>query len=451
MNEAALGRRLRASGLWAACGRILSGILLLVLHGVLARSLSGGAYGRYVLIESMALLMSTVCLAGVPAVTLRMIRARLTAGDGAAASQVVTSSVCLLCGTSLVTLAATVAVSQLTSHALPGGLSRAWIPWLAGWAVLAAGLRLLSEIYRGYDRYSVAYCIGGQSGGLLVNFWLLLLSLAAIITGTYSLQTMLAFQVSVQVVFLLLSVGEIRSQFATLCTPRTILTGGLLLSSAWPLLAEQLVSVGLPEAGKLLLGAYSTPEATGLYNATVRLVLLAHVPLLVVNSAIQPFVAELYSSGQRNKLMILTRGSATLAALPCSVVLSVFFLFPESALQFTFGAEFIAAAPALRILALGSLAWVLSGSCGLVLMMTGRERSCMLGTIIPGVVYLIVCPEMIQRFGVSGAAACATALQIASNALCMLLVYYHHRIWTGVTWSVPIVKECCAFVRRRRR
>ena len=148
MNEALFGKRLKASGLWAAVGRILSGVFLLVLHGVLARGLSGEDYGRYVLIESLALLLSIVCLAGVPAVVLRMIKAKLVSDDHAGAVELVFSAFALLAGTSLFTIGTTIAISQLSGTSLPGGLSWQWMPWFAGWALLAAGLRLLSEVYR---------------------------------------------------------------------------------------------------------------------------------------------------------------------------------------------------------------------------------------------------------------------------------------------------------------
>lgn len=450
MNEALFARRLKASGLWAAAGRILSGVFLLLLHGVLARGLSGGDYGRYVLIESIALLLCTVCLAGVPAVVLRMIKAKLVADDEAGASEVVFSAFALLTGTSLLTVGATIAISQLSDQSLPGGLSWQWMPWFTGWAFLATGLRLLSEVYRGYDRYSWAYCVGGQSGGLAVNALLLTCSVIGIASGQMSLHAMMTIQIVVQLFFLAMSSAELGRQLTGVPKRPTSTSVRLLFLSAWPLLVAQLVSVGLPEIGKLVLGAYSTPEDTGLYNAAIRLVILAHVPLMVVNNAIQPFVAELYSAGDRRRLVILVRGSATLAAIPSVAVLGTFLFFPEPVLELVFGAKFIAAAPALQILSLGSLAWVLSGSCGLVLMMTGHERSCMIGTLIPGIAYLLLCPVVIKVYGVNGAAACSTALQCTSNILCLLFVFYHQRIWTAVTVSVPVVLECFSFVRNRR-
>ena len=83
MTEMPLGSRIRASGRWAAIGRLLSGVLLLGLHSILARVLSGASYGQYVIIESLALLFSIVCMAGMPYVTLRLARAKLVEGDAA--------------------------------------------------------------------------------------------------------------------------------------------------------------------------------------------------------------------------------------------------------------------------------------------------------------------------------------------------------------------------------
>lgn len=451
MSTAAFSQRLRSSGIWAASGRILSGLLLLALHGILARSLSSGDYGCYVLIESVSLVLSVVCMAGIPTVTLRLMRSSLSEGDTNRASMIVGSTAWVFAATSVVTALVTVVVSQVSTQSLPDGLSWRWMPWFLAWAILAAGLRIQSEIYRAYDRYSVAYCIGGQSGGLLLNACLVVFSVLAVYSERISLQGVLTIQIVVQLILIASATGELRRHLHSLWSPENRQMTALLFLSAWPLLAQQLVSVGLPEAGKLLLGFYSTTDDAGMYNAAVRLVLLAHVPLMVVNNAIQPFITELYASRNKEKLTTLIRGSATLAALPCLGVLFVFFVFPEFVLSTTFGPDFVGAARALRILSLGSLAWVLSGSCGLVLMMTGHERSCMLGTILPGVAYLICCPWLIEHFGLNGAASGATFLQLASNGLCMLLVFYHHRIWTAVTFSQTIVRDCLKLVQRGKR
>ena len=451
MSAVAFNQRLRSSGVWAASGRIGSGMLLLMLHGILARVLCSADYGRYVLIESVALVLSVVCMAGIPTVTLRLMRSSLATGDESQTSMTVNATLRLFMATTALTTLLTVVASQLVTSSLPEEIDWSWLPWFLTWAVLAAGLRIFSEIYRAYYRYAMSYSIGGQSGGLMLNALMVLFSIIGIITGQISLQGILGIQIVIQMGLLRTCLSDLRGHVTS---KKRHVNGRLMwiiLASAWPLLAQQLVSVGLPEAGKLMLGVYATAQDAGLYNAAARLVVLAHVPLMVVNNAIQPFITELHASGKRTQLTTLLRGSATLAAIPCVAVFGAFLIIPEFVLQLTFGPGFEQAAAALRVLTIGSLAWVLSGSCGLVLMMTGHERSCMLGTILPGVIFLMICPWLIDRYGVAGAAAGSTFLQLTSNGLCMLLVFRHHGIWTAVTLSQSVVADCCDMVRVRKR
>lgn len=449
MSAAAFSQRLRSSGAWAASGRILSGVFLLVLHAVLARGLSRGDYGRYVLIESISLVLSLLCMAGIPTVTLRMMRSSLALGDSDAASVVVKATARLFVVTSVTTAVVTTCISLLLADFLPSGINSAWLPWFLMWAVLSAGLRVFSEIYRAIDRYSAAYLVGGQSGGLLLNASMVILSLLAVASGRVSLMSILAIQVVVQMGLFSACMSDLWSQLRSWRSMESRAMMGLLLLSAWPLLAQQLVSIGLPEAGKLLLGFYASPAEAGYYNAALRLVILAHVPLMVVNNAIQPFITELHSAGKKQQLTTLVRGAATLASLPCLAVFGMFLCVPQFVLENTFGASFTGAAQALRILTLGSLVWALSGSCGLVLMMTGHERACMMGTLIPGIIYLILCPWLIGQYGYIGAAIGATLLQFVSNGLCMLLVYRYHGFWTGICLSKTVLRDCIQMVRKR--
>jgi O-antigen/teichoic acid export membrane protein len=262
MNSAALGQRLRSSGAWAASGRILSGLLLVALHGILAQGLSSRDYGQYVLIESVALVLSVVCMAGIPTVALRLMRSSLSEGDDHRASLIAGSTAWVFFATSLVTALVTIVVSQVSRKSLPDGLTWEWMPWFLAWAILSAGLRIQSEIYRAYDRYSLAYCIGGQSGGLLLNGSLVAFSIWAVSSERISVQGVLAMQIAVQLVLILTATGELRRHWQSLWSPGNRQMTGLLFLSAWPLLAQQLVSVGLPEAGKLLLGLYGATEDT---------------------------------------------------------------------------------------------------------------------------------------------------------------------------------------------
>ncbi len=65
----------------------------------------------------------------------------------------------------------------------------------------------------------------------------------------------------------------------------------------------------------------------------------------------------------------------------------------------------------------------------------------MFGTLMPGVVFLVLCPILIKEYGCVGAAACTAGLRAGSNLICLALVYYHHKISTAASLSRPVVQS----------
>lgn len=442
MGNSTFSQRLRSSGIWAAFGRILSGVLLLGLHALLARSFTTVEYGQYVFGEALALIVTLVCMAGVPSVMLRMMKSSLAAGDETQANRVAGSAIKLFLVYSLATSFLAAGITFLFADQLSDRIESGYF-WLLAWGVLAAGLRVTSEIYRAHDSFSWSYAIGGQNGGLLVNMGLVSVAWFVISLNRMSLMAMFLTQAVLQATVLAMFVAPLRRRWAH----RDSQTVWILALAAFPLLLQQLISIGLPEAGKLFLSFYASDTDAAFYNAATRLVILAHVPLMVINNAITPFVSELYSTDKKAELTALLRGTATLSAIPCLAVFGVFLFAPGFVLNLAFGPEFVVAIPTLQFLTVGSLAWVLSGSCGLVLTMTGHERSAMLGTLIPGVVYLVCCPWLAARYGHTGAAAASMILQLVSNTLCMAFVYFHCGIITGITTSYSTIGSCLRLIR----
>lgn len=456
-----LGRSLRSSGKWAIIGRFSSVLLLLLLHAWLARAMSKSDYGQYVILESATIILSLVVLGGFHVVGIRMLRQNICHHDQIGATAVVLACTTLMAGMSILTIIGTFLVAMGTQQALLEGLLWTYLPWVLGWAILAAFIRLLSELARAYERFSLAYCLGGQSGGYGVNSALLAAATVVALTAGLSLSSMLVIQIAVQVLFFVLG-GLIFFRLLAPFLPSVSLP--LLRSriqqvsaSTWPLMIQQLVAFGLPEIDMMLVGSYLDPSDAATYGAARRLALLVRVPLLVANIAIQPYIADLHTRGERQLLITLVRGSATLAAIPSMLVVLGYFLVPEVFLRLAFGEAFVSAGPALRILSIGCGVFVLAGSCGLVLTMIGRERSSMMSSLISGSAYVAVAPFVVARYGITGAAMSAIVFQVVSNVIGTLLVYQHEKFWTVCSLSPQPLMQCCQLIfpgragKRRRQ
>ena len=359
-----------------------------------------------------------------------------------------------MAGTSLLTALAGFALAEATGHHLLNGTVSKWLPWILAWATCTALLRMVSELARGYELLGFSYLVGGQSGGFGVNGILILSALAAGMTGGLSLQGILWIQVTVQLFCLIFGLVVIL-RVSTLNRPSEAsgtqqVTVPQMLYSSLPILVQQLVAFGLPEADTMMLASYASVEDIALYGAAKKLVFLAVVPLLLINHAIQPFITEFYARRNTGQLATLVRGTATFAAIPSLFVVLTLLIAPELILQTCFGDTYTAAAGSLRILCCGTAVFVLTGSCGLVLTMTGHEHAGMWSSLIAGILYLLAAPYLIAGYGIQGAAISTVCLQFSTNISAMLLAYFHERIWTGITFSGTRVIACFRLIFPRK-
>jgi O-antigen/teichoic acid export membrane protein len=448
--DRSVGRRLQANLIWAGTGRLLSVCFLFLIHSWLTRHLTKEDYGRFVLIESITLLLSILVLGGLPAVSLRMLRGYLVGGDVAGASRVVRASLLIMVGTSLLASVAVTAISCLGQGQILNGVLWQWFPWILAWATCSAFLRMVSELARGFEMLGFSYLVGGQSGGFGVNAFVLLCIVVASLLSPLSLLMVLGLQIAVQlfctipaiIVLLKLTTHEQTAADSSAMS----LSLRRVLASSTPLLIQQIVAFGIPEVDTILLGSFASTDETALYGASKKLVFLAVVPLLLVNHAIQPFVAELHAKRDFARLTAIVRGTATIAALPGLLLVLALILIPDTILSLCFGPDYAAAAISTRILAAGAAAFLVTGSCGLVQTMTGHERSAMWTSLIAGAMYLCAAPLLISKFGILGAAAGTTSLQFLTRFSSLFMVYYHEKIWTSITVSGTVISQCLSLL-----
>jgi len=171
-----------------------------------------------------------------------------------------------------------------------------------------------------------------------------------------------------------------------------------------------------------VLGIYRTEDQVGIYNAAFRVANLVTLVLVGVNSAVFPRFATLHAKGEWEKLKRLTQSSSKLMVLACLPFLLGLFIFPEQILGL-FGDEFTSGATALRIVALGQLVNVGTGSVGGLLNMTGNQRIAMVCTIASFVVLAFGCMLLIPKFGAEGAAV-SQAAAIGTMMILFTVVCY---------------------------
>ena len=85
---------------------------------------------------------------------------------------------------------------------------------------------------------------------------------------------------------------------------------------------------------------------------------------------------------------------------------------------------------ALLVMCAGQIVFVLAGSSGLALRMTGNQKLAMYSAIVATVIYILLAPPLISNYGILGAAISGCAIVAMRNISGALLVKYAIGIWT---------------------
>ena len=170
-----------------------------------------------------------------------------------------------------------------------------------------------------------------------------------------------------------------------------------------------------------VLTNYVAHSAVGIYSAALRVGQIVVLFLTSVNLMFSPFVADLHSRGETQRLdrlfKTLTRWTIA-ATMPGFLLLAVA---PSAALRI-FGDAFAGGETALLILLAGQFVNICTGSSGFVLIMAGRtgwELVVYAGALaLDLILAFILCP----RYGIEGAAIANACTFAASNITRLILV-----------------------------
>ncbi|MCB0321923.1 MAG: flippase [Bdellovibrionales bacterium] len=179
---------------------------------------------------------------------------------------------------------------------------------------------------------------------------------------------------------------------------------------AVPLVLFSAMNVILQRIDTLMLGAFLDTTSAGYYSVAVRIAKLMAFGLAAVNMIAAPMISSLYAQENMEELQRMLRLSA-LGIMAYTIPVTAGMILFGNYLLLIFGEEFVAAYPALVILALGQMINALAGSSGYVMTMTGHQNIALKIMSISAVVNILLNWLLIPRYGMNGA-AWATALSL---------------------------------------
>jgi O-antigen/teichoic acid export membrane protein len=187
------------------------------------------------------------------------------------------------------------------------------------------------------------------------------------------------------------------------------------------------------ELASVLVGWLAGNKSVAYFKVAIQAVALIGLGLTAVNIVIMPNVARLYKMGDLKGTQELLTKSVRLSALVSLPIILFLVMFGDYAVSFLFGEEYLEAYPILVILCFGQLVNVLMGSVGLVLNMTGNERSAMKSMFISLILNLFMLITLIPLYGGIGGAIAVTISLACWNVLMAIDVYKCTSLKTWLT------------------
>lgn len=204
-------------------------------------------------------------------------------------------------------------------------------------------------------------------------------------------------------------------------------SSGTLLAFAWPGWVQGMAMAAYTWGDQVLLAGLRSAEEAGWYGPVAALAPLFGIGLTALNGVFAPIVAQRHAAGDRPGLLALyrtvTRWGVALAVPPVALCVVA----PELVLAVWPGGS-PAAAPALRIVALGQLLGVVVGSVNYLLIMAGHSRATLWNGLPAVLLSLGLSWAWIPGWGVTGAALANAVAFGAANLLALAQVWFHLRV-----------------------
>lgn len=324
-------------------------------------------------------------------------------------------------------------IALLSSHIPAGGAADRDL-----WLFLLAGLL---PFFLAYNRISDGILRGGGaivSGQFpklflrpaLVFFYVLIAShlLGSDFTAAWGMGMLVAAAASASLVYFWLR----RRRFhAVLSGIRPAYQPSQWRQGLIPLMLSGVFTIIDVRAGVLLLGTLGKPAEAGLYHAAFRLAELIGLAQAVANLIIEPAIARHLSTNEVGKLqskITLAARISFLLTLPIAIVTIV----GREYLLAVFGEEFIAAAPALMVLAVAQALKALLGSVVPVLNMAGHAKETLRGMALGVAVHVVLGVVLIPAYGLVGMAWASLVGMVVWKGMLMIRVHQLLGLYTTV-------------------
>jgi len=175
------------------------------------------------------------------------------------------------------------------------------------------------------------------------------------------------------------------------------------------------------QTDRVVLGMYRGARDVGIYSVVVSMIAYETIFLQSVNQIFAPVIADIHARSEREVLSRLFQ-TLTKWILGLTLPLATVVILYAPAIMRMFGKDFEAGWPALVVGTFGQLVNCGVGSVGFLLLMSGHERRLVRVQMVMATVMVILCFNLVPRWGALGAAAAAAITNAGMNLLNLIEV-----------------------------
>ena len=194
-----------------------------------------------------------------------------------------------------------------------------------------------------------------------------------------------------------------------------------LLKIAKPLFFISIAGIVINSSDIIILGFFSEAKDVGIYVVAARIALLTSVLLQISNSALSPKIAALYAENNIKSLEEMIK-KITKGLFFIGLFVFLFFIFSGNWILSIWGEEFEEAYWILIILGFGQFVNLTTGAVGIILTMTGHEKTQRNISLCFMMVSLILSFTLIPIYGALGASIASATTVMGINITKLIYV-----------------------------
>lgn len=211
-----------------------------------------------------------------------------------------------------------------------------------------------------------------------------------------------------------------------------------LYQMAWPLLWVAVFMTIHVNIDTVLMGVYYDSETVGIYGVSRRMISLLNYVVIAFSFVTSPRFAVFHSKNDRVGLRRLAQRITILTFLLAVPLILPFVLFPEW-LMGIYGAEYVAGAHLLPIMAVGQFVNIATGTVGDILMMSGHEKDVRNSIVVVVILDFILGLILIPMYGMVGGAMTVSVTLATLNIILVIMTSY--RLKFSIIPFMPLIKR----------